>query len=171
MQAIEALIERLAAECTEQEGLSQVGRPQQLEVEAEPPASPVVSSTQQLCLGHEAPTGGNVLENGDYEKGAAAQFSSPDGEAKARRSQEPHTRGIEALPEVSESVDGTTTKVDAVKQAKPRRNRACPCGSGRRFKNCCGAAKAASQRRQNQAQASFADVDTSQIDQMRSLYI
>jgi hypothetical protein len=31
---------------------------------------------------------------------------------------------------------------------KPARNKGCPCGSGRKWKGCCGAAAAAAERRQ-----------------------
>ena len=40
-------------------------------------------------------------------------------------------------------------KVASKHEKKPARNRPCPCGSGRRYKECCGPVKAAQQRKQS----------------------
>ena len=60
------------------------------------------------------------------------------------------------------------------KGKQPSRNRPCVCGSGRRYKNCCGAAKAAAARRQKAAEAN-ADVTAANADvmveQLSTLYI
>ncbi|KAI8477500.1 MAG: hypothetical protein J3K34DRAFT_515825 [Monoraphidium minutum] len=40
---------------------------------------------------------------------------------------------------------------------KPARNKTCPCGSGKKWKGCCGAAAAAAERRQRALQGEAAD--------------
>ena len=54
--------------------------------------------------------------------------------------------------EGAQTKDQADTTVGKQKQAtrpdrKPARNRACPCGKGRRYKDCCGPVQAAVERR------------------------
>lgn len=45
--------------------------------------------------------------------------------------------------EAEEKLIKATKKVDPIKaDAAPGRNDPCPCGSGQKYKKCCGAAKA-----------------------------
>ena len=47
-------------------------------------------------------------------------------------------RSIEDL-QAEEELLSNTEKVEPIKAAaKPRRNAPCPCGSGKKYKNCCG---------------------------------
>ena len=54
--------------------------------------------------------------------------------------------------EKAEHKDQADSRIGKQKQAneadrKPARNKACPCGSGRRYKDCCGPIQAAIERR------------------------
>ncbi|WP_414633109.1 SEC-C metal-binding domain-containing protein [Clostridium sp. UBA6640] len=40
--------------------------------------------------------------------------------------------------ETSTNEDNSLTKVPLKKKEKPNRNDLCPCGSGHKYKNCCG---------------------------------
>ncbi|MEG2935052.1 MAG: preprotein translocase subunit SecA [Clostridium sp.] len=45
----------------------------------------------------------------------------------------------EQVAEITSTNEDTSAKKEPVKkQSKPNRNDACPCGSGRKYKNCCG---------------------------------
>ena len=52
----------------------------------------------------------------------------------------------------------STMGAAAVTRAKVGRNDACPCGSGRKFKHCCGAQEAGARSLAGTAQGSQADV-------------
>ena len=58
-----------------------------------------------------------------------------------------------------------------VKDRAPPRNRRCACGSGRKFKNCCGAVRAAAARRQKAAAEKYSTVQPDQTIRMDSLYV
>ena len=54
----------------------------------------------------------------------------------------------------------------------PGRNRSCPCGSHKKYKNCCGAAKAAAVRRQADAEQYAAKQgSTALAHQLETLYV
>ena len=45
----------------------------------------------------------------------------------------------EQVAEITSTNEDTSAKKEPIKkQSKPNRNDACPCGSGRKYKNCCG---------------------------------
>lgn len=49
------------------------------------------------------------------------------------------TRSVEDLEAEEELIDGTE-KVEPIKaEQAPGRNDPCPCGSGKKYKKCCGA--------------------------------
>jgi len=60
-----------------------------------------------------------------------------------RRLGELSKRGIPADDiEAEEEMIANTPKVDPIQAKKePGRNDPCPCGSGKKYKNCCGANK------------------------------
>jgi hypothetical protein len=75
-------------------------------------------------------------------------------------SESPNFVGDRKGPEAGEIVEGSALvgtgqvlgagadgKPGSLKKNPPARNRPCVCGSGRKYKNCCGAAKAAATRR------------------------
>jgi hypothetical protein len=53
------------------------------------------------------------------------------------------TLGVEGLPETFETIrlDEETTTKSISRRKRPRRNAPCPCGSGKKYKKCCGKPK------------------------------
>ncbi len=65
-----------------------------------------------------------------------------DGTARGNTDQQDTEHGKRDAPDHKEP------KVASKQEKKPARNRPCPCGSGRRYKECCGPVQAAQKRRQ-----------------------
>ena len=61
--------------------------------------------------------------------------------------------------------------VTSVKDKLPSRRRPCVCGSGKRYKNCCGVPKGAVARRRKAEQEKLENVQTGVAVPMSNLYI
>lgn len=61
--------------------------------------------------------------------------------------------------------------VTSVKDKLPSRRRPCVCGSGKRYKNCCGVPKGAAARRKKAEQERVENVQTGVQVPMSNLYI
>ena len=48
-------------------------------------------------------------------------------------------RSVEDVEAEQELLDGTERVEPLKADKKPRRNSPCPCGSGKKYKHCCGA--------------------------------
>jgi len=49
------------------------------------------------------------------------------------------TRSIEDIEAEEEMLENTPKAEPIQAEKKPKRNAPCPCGSGKKYKNCCGA--------------------------------
>lgn len=78
-----------------------------------------------------------------------------------------------SLEPVDKEVDTTehSTAPASLKQKAPAKRRACPCGSGKRYKNCCQAADTAAARRAKSAADSADAHETDLIVPLPNLYI
>jgi preprotein translocase subunit SecA len=65
----------------------------------------------------------------------AAQLSALDLTRSIQRKKEKELAGLQMV-----GGDSSTTTKTVVKGKKVGRNEPCPCGSGKKYKNCCGAA-------------------------------
>jgi uncharacterized protein YecA (UPF0149 family) len=92
----------------------------------------VVGATQarnaykETAAVHDAPTGYGVAEN--LAASASAAKGQPPGE----------------MEQAADQTQGEGAKVKTIVREAPKigRNDPCPCGSGKKYKKCCGAAVA-----------------------------
>ena len=178
MQAIELLIDRMAAEPELQEApfdgalvseasstaASQMDLPEQ---QPEPVHEQSTSSTAP-GVGQSGTT--STLKDTDEQRNVGVDNPASCIDEDVTAEQQGRTR--------RESEDSEGTHAKEKRQAKallkdkaPPRNRQCECGSGRKFKNCCGAVRAAAARREKAAAEKYSSVQPDQTIQMESLYV
>ena len=178
VQAIELLVDRMGAEPELQEApvdgatvveagssaASQVDLPEQ---SLEPVHEQSTSSTAP-GVGQSGTT--STLKNADEQRdvGVDNQASCIDKDRSAEQQDRARCE--------SEDAEGTDVKEKRrakgfLKERGPPRNRQCACGSGRKFKNCCGAVRAAAARREKAAAEKYLSVQPDQTIQMESLYV
>ena len=163
LQAIEVLIERLAGGDGDIEQLQDNGMPvpstahalAAQECQAAPglacPASvgPVGEQcphSQQVEESAEGRPSCDVLPAGDagpctsLDTGVSALGQGAEGSSQQGAAL--HEGDREQQEDVAHAGEEASSK-----KRKPARNRECPCGSGKRYKNCCGPVQAAAARR------------------------
>jgi len=69
-------------------------------------------------------------------------------------------------------VSGADVAQGQAGERKPARNKACPCGSNQKYKNCCGAVAAAAAAARRQKAAILAGHETGvAVERMQTLLI
>ena len=147
MQAIEALVQAQAEEAVRDASLSQ--------------STPA--------------TAGNPVSHSDP---VAFESQPPPSTAGVRTSLQgdssqaggPESRGDSSEGEEHDKREGWSL-VTSVKDKLPSRRRPCVCGSGKRYKNCCGVPKGAAARRRKAEQEKTENGHTGVAVPMSNLYI
>lgn len=158
VQAIELIVERMAAELEAEE----VSEPVEATADRQPDSYQPVDPAAQP---HEPPdNSAGPLASDTQTDEASIEPESGVGEGEAGEEK----GSAEADGPCKIAAKGGKT---AGKDRAPPRNRPCSCGSGRKYKNCCGAAKAAAARRAAaRSEAVKSDPDRVTV-QMESLYV
>jgi hypothetical protein len=104
---------------------------------------------------------------------AACSSGGTDAAAGAADGTAPGAGGKTGDRKVQHVKAGKSVKVKskAGADAAPSRNKACPCGSGQKYKNCCGAAAAAGARRKQAAGEAAAGSADLAAQQLQTLFI
>ena len=152
MQAIEALIE---AQAEEAGSIASLGAP--AEISAKCPAE------QGTPFAQEA-----VVQESDAAKSHSEVLHASNAQTAAESSAE--AREGSCNGDLSDKEQGWSL-VTSVKDKLPSRRRPCICGSGKRYKSCCGVPKGAAARRKKSQQEGLEHVQTGVAVPMSNLYI
>jgi hypothetical protein len=106
---------------------------------------------------------GRVVQLSGSLDSAGAAAAPPAGASTGQGPETDQTNSDDALLSEKQPATGDL-------QRKPSRNKACPCGSGAKYKNCCGAVAAASARWQKAVIEAGHEAGV-RVEQMQTLYL